>query len=111
MSRYGTTDTVQVTDLTCLWYGAWRTDTVRVNLVRDTGRTTKTSTARGYDIALVTTDLIATPAQVIARYAARWSIEVTFSMSRTSSGSGKRVTASRRPCNGRSPSDCSAIAS
>jgi hypothetical protein len=78
VSRYGTTDTVQVTDLTCLWYGTWRTDTVRVILVRDTGRTTKTSTARGYDIALVTTDLTATPEQIIARYAARWSIEVTF---------------------------------
>ena len=78
VSRYGATDTVQVTDLTCLWYGTWRTDTVRVILVRDTGRTTKTSTARGYDIALVTTDLIATPEQIIARYAARWSIEVTF---------------------------------
>lgn len=78
VSRYGTTITVQITDLTCLWYGTWRTDTVRVILVRDTGRTTKTSTARSYDIALVSTDLIATPEQIIARYAARWSIEVTF---------------------------------
>jgi hypothetical protein len=43
-----------------------------------TGRTTKKSTAGGYDIALVTTDLTATPQEIIARYAARWSIEVTF---------------------------------
>jgi hypothetical protein len=78
VSRYGTTSTVKITDITCLWYGTWRTDTVRVILVRDTGRTTKTSISRGYDIALVTTDLTATPEQVIARYAARWSIEVTF---------------------------------
>jgi hypothetical protein len=78
VSRYGTTNTVTITDLTCLWYGTWRTDTVRVILVRDTARTTKTGTARGYDITLVTTDLTATPEQIIARYAARWSIEVTF---------------------------------
>jgi hypothetical protein len=78
VSRYGQTSTVQLTDVTCLWYGSWRTDTVRVILVRDTGRPT-TTTGHGYDIALVTTDLAATPAQIIARYAARWSIEVTFS--------------------------------
>ncbi|MGH3909189.1 MAG: hypothetical protein ACRDTE_34195 [Pseudonocardiaceae bacterium] len=52
--------------------GAWRTDPVRVILLRDTGRTS------GYDLALVTTDLTATPQEIIARYAARWSIEVTF---------------------------------
>lgn len=59
-----------------LWYGTWRTDTVRVVLVRETGK--KTESTKGYGIALVTTDLAATPEQVIARYAARWSIEVTF---------------------------------
>ncbi|MCA1674166.1 MAG: hypothetical protein LC799_18895, partial [Actinobacteria bacterium] len=59
-----------------LWYGTWRTDPVRVILVRDTRRTT--SPTRGYDIALVTTDLTATAEDIIARYAARWAIEVTF---------------------------------
>jgi DDE superfamily endonuclease len=78
VSRYGATSTVQITEQVCLWYGVWRTDTVRVILVRDTGRRTKTSTANGYDIALVTTDLTATPTEIIARYAARWAIEVTF---------------------------------
>ena len=74
--RYGITATCQITERVCLWYGTWRTDPVRVILLRDTGRTTpKTS---GYDIALVTTDLTATPEEIIARYAARWSIEVTF---------------------------------
>jgi hypothetical protein len=76
VSRYGTTSTVTISDVTCLWYGTWRTDTVRVILVRDTGK--KTTAASGYDIALVTTDLDATPEQIIARYAARGSIEVTF---------------------------------
>jgi hypothetical protein len=74
--RYGTTSTVAITELTCLWYGTWRTDTVRVILVHETGK--KTKSTKGYGIALVTTDLAATPEQVIARYAARWSIEVTF---------------------------------
>jgi hypothetical protein len=78
VSRYGTTSTVKITERVCLWYGTWRTDTVRVILVTNTGRTTKTSTAHGYDIALITTDLTATPEEIIARYAARWAIEVTF---------------------------------
>jgi hypothetical protein len=76
VARYGTTATAQVTERVCLWYGTWRTDPVRVILVRDTRRTTNPTS--GYDIALVTTDLDATPEEIIARYAARWSIEVTF---------------------------------
>jgi hypothetical protein len=72
VARYGTTATVALTERLCLWYGTWRTDTVRVILLRDTPRTS------GYDLAVVTTDLTATPEDLIARYAARWSIEVTF---------------------------------
>lgn len=74
VARYGTTATCQITQRTCLWYGTWRTDPVRVILLRKGRRTTSS----GYDIALVTTDLVATAQEVIARYAARWSIEVTF---------------------------------
>ena len=74
VTRYGTTATVQLTERLCLWYGTWRTDPVRVIGLRDTGRTS----GSGYDLALVTTDLTATPEEIIARYAARWSIEVTF---------------------------------
>jgi hypothetical protein len=76
VSRYGATSTVQVSERTCLWYGTWRTDTVRVILLRETGK--NTTATKGYDLALITTDLVATPAAIIARYAARWSIEVTF---------------------------------
>lgn len=78
VSCYGTTRTVQIAEQVCLWYGTWRTDTVRVILVKDNRRTTKASTTNGYDIALVTTDLSATPEEIITRYAARWSVEVTF---------------------------------
>jgi hypothetical protein len=41
-------------------------------------REEETTASKGYDIALVTTDLTATPEEIITRYAARWSIEVTF---------------------------------
>jgi SRSO17 transposase len=74
--RYATTATVQISERVCLWYGTWRTDTVRLILVRDTDR--QTSPGREYDIALVTTDLDASAQDIINRYAARWSIEVTF---------------------------------
>ncbi|MDQ4032978.1 MAG: transposase [Actinomycetota bacterium] len=37
VTRYGTTTPVQITERTCLWYGTWRTDPVRVILLRDTG--------------------------------------------------------------------------
>ena len=89
VSRYGTTSTVTIAERVCLWYGTWRTDTVRVILVTDTGRTTKTSTAGRYDIALITTDLTATAQEIIARYAARWAIEVTFSDVKNILGAGQ----------------------
>jgi hypothetical protein len=76
VSRYGIISTVEIADVTCLWYGTWRTDTVRVLLVRETSK--KTTTTKSYDIALVTTNLAATAEAIIARYAARWSVEVTF---------------------------------
>ena len=38
--------------------------------------------AAGYDLALVTTDTAATAAQVIERYASRWSIEVAIEAAR-----------------------------
>jgi len=33
--RYGRTDAVQITEMVCLWYGSFRSRTVRVILVRD----------------------------------------------------------------------------
>jgi DDE superfamily endonuclease len=72
VSRYGVTSLVRIAEVTCLWFGTWRTDPVRVILLRDTTTTT------GYEIALITTDLTATPEAIIARYAARFAIEVTF---------------------------------
>jgi len=55
---------------------------VQVILIRDTS-------AIGYDLALVTTDLEASPTQVIERYAARWSIEVAIEESKQVFGTGQ----------------------
>jgi hypothetical protein len=53
-----------------------------VILIRD-------GSAAGYDLALVTTDQDASPAQVIERYAARWSIEVAIEDARQVFGTGQ----------------------
>ncbi|MFI5067368.1 MAG: transposase, partial [Streptosporangiales bacterium] len=67
---------------TCLWHAVSGSRPVQVILVRDRSRT-------GYDIALVTTDLDASPAVVIERYAARWSIEVAFEDAKQVFGAGQ----------------------
>lgn len=80
--RYGATATVQVSVTACLWYGVFGPQQVQVILVRDKAKT-------GYDIALVSTDLSATPAQIIERYAARWSIEVAIEDAKQTVGVGQ----------------------
>ncbi len=70
--RYGEQATVAAAVRRCLWYGAFGPQEVQIVLIRDHPQ------ARGYDIALVSTDLNATPAVLVARYAARWSIERGF---------------------------------
>ncbi len=67
--RNGKTATVQAAVITCLWHGVLGARQVQVVLIRD-------RTQAGYDLALATTDLAASPAAVIERYAARWPIEV-----------------------------------
>src|SRR6266511_4156887 len=56
----------------CQWYGALKGQPVQVVLSRPVG------SPDGYQLALVTTDLAATPAQVIERYADRWPVEMVF---------------------------------
>ena len=55
---------------------------MRVVLVRD-------KASAGYDIALVSTDPTATEAQIIERYAARWSIEVAIEDAKQTTGVGQ----------------------
>ncbi|MHB8290472.1 MAG: IS701 family transposase [Acidimicrobiales bacterium] len=82
VTRYGTTATVSVAVLRCLWYGVFGPQRVQVVFVRDKSKT-------GYDVALVTTDLSANPAQVIERYAQRWSIEVAIEDAKQLGGVGQ----------------------
>jgi hypothetical protein len=82
VTRYGTTATIQAAVIACLWHGAFGARPVQVILIRDK------STA-GYDLALATTDLAASPAQVIERYAARWSVEVAIEDAKQIFGAGQ----------------------
>jgi hypothetical protein len=81
VTRYGRTDTVSITVRDCLWYGVFGPQPVRMVLVRD--RQT------GPMLALITTDLAVAAADLVARYAARWAIEVTFFDTRQTLGVGQ----------------------
>lgn len=70
--RYGTDATVYTATITCLWYSVFGPQPVTVVLVRES------ETSRGYHLALVTTDTQANAAQVVERYASRWTIEVAI---------------------------------
>jgi hypothetical protein len=82
VTRYGVSTTVQIAHRRLLWYLPFGTRQVRLVMVRDPG-------ISGYDIALITTDVDATPAQVVERYAARWSIEVAFEDAKQITGVGE----------------------
>jgi hypothetical protein len=91
-SYHGRTDIKHVAAITCLWYGSFHTRKVTVVLSRDE------HTTAGYDLALVTTDLAtaASPAAIVARYARRWSVEVSYSDSRNVLGAGEARNRSRQ---------------
>src|SRR6266542_2131924 len=57
---------------TCLWPAVFGTRPVHVVLVRSP------NAPDGFDLALVSTDLAATPAELVERYATRWSVEMVF---------------------------------
>jgi DDE superfamily endonuclease len=82
VTRYGTPAAVRATTVTCLWPAVFAARPVTVVLTRD-----KPST--GHRLALVTTDTAASPAQVIERYASRWSIEVAIEDARQIFGAGQ----------------------
>jgi DDE superfamily endonuclease len=80
--RYGKTSIVSAAVITCLWHGVFRSRKVTVVLIRD-------RSAAGYDLALASTDTTATAADVIERYAARWSIEVAIEDAKQIFGAGE----------------------
>src|SRR6266542_1648238 len=69
---YGKTLEREVLAIRCVWYGALKGQPVQVILSRPIG------SPDGYQLALVTTDLAATPQQVIERYSDRWPEEMVF---------------------------------
>jgi DDE superfamily endonuclease len=83
---YGRDQAEDLAGITCLWYGCLDTATVRVILARDTATT----------LALVSTDLAASAAALVERYAARWSIEQAFDDARNVLGAGEARTRARR---------------
>jgi hypothetical protein len=87
---YGKRADREVLAIRCLWYGALGAQPVQVVLARPLGA------PDGYQLALVSTDLTSPPANLIERYAARWSIEQTFLDARHVAGVGQARTRTRR---------------
>jgi len=71
VTRYGETGEVLLADIPCLWWGSLNRTPVRLILVRDLDRHRR-------DLALITTDLVTSAEDLVARYCARWSIEQTI---------------------------------
>jgi DDE superfamily endonuclease len=80
---YGRPRTVALTGFTCLWPSVFGARPVQVVLVR------APDAPDGYELALVSTERTATPAELVERYAARWSVEVLFEEARQVAGVGQ----------------------
>jgi hypothetical protein len=87
---YGERRLVEVACWRCLWYGTFGARPVKVVLVRAPGA------PDGYDLALVSTDLGATAATLVERYADRWPVEVLFEESRQVAGVGQARNRTRK---------------
>ena len=68
---YGRAVSPQTFTLDALWYGALRSQLVRMVVVRD-------PSGRRHEEAFFCTDLTQDPAFILQTYAARWTLEVTF---------------------------------
>jgi hypothetical protein len=73
-----------------LWYSVFGARAIQVALARDPADTD------GYQIALISTDVDATPEQLLARYGERWSIEVCFQDAKHVVGVGQARNRTRR---------------
>ena len=80
--RYGKTEQVMLHAFTCLWYDAFETQPVQVVIIQDQDKPC------GYELALVSTDLNATPAQIVERYSDRWPTEVAYEEAKEIFGTG-----------------------
>ncbi len=73
-----------------LWHSVLGARAVRVAIVREP------DDAEGYRVALISTDLEAPAAEIVARYADRWSIEVAFQDAKQTVGVGEARNRVRR---------------
>jgi hypothetical protein len=90
VTRYGRHGLAAVACFTCLWPSVFSTRPVQVVLVR------APDAPDGFDLALVSTDLAATPAELVERYAGRWQVEVCFREARQDAGVGQARNRVRR---------------
>ena len=67
----------------CLWYEAFGSQPVQVVIIQDA------PTPSGYELALISTNLHASAAQLIERYAERWPTEVAYEEAKEQFGVGK----------------------
>jgi Transposase DDE domain len=88
--RYGKTETLMLCAIDCLWRPLGPETPVRVILVKDTSKPS------GYQLALISTDLKATPAKLVERYADRWPIEVSFEEAKEIFGVGHARNRTRK---------------
>jgi hypothetical protein len=82
-TRYAKTELLGARELPCQWYEALNDNPCRLILVAD-----PKDPARA-QLALLTSDPSSTPAQIIERYADRWSIEVCFQDAKHAFGVGQ----------------------
>jgi DDE superfamily endonuclease len=87
---YGHNGIAAIAGFACLWPAVFATRPVQVVLVRDP------AAPDSFDLALVSTDLSATPAALVERYAGRWQVEVCFREARQDAGVGQARNRTRR---------------
>jgi hypothetical protein len=90
VARYGRSETVKIAQVAGLWYGSFGKKAGRLILVRDE------DSDKVYDLALFTIDLVSRAEEIVARYAARWPIEVANAQGKGPFGIGQARNRTRR---------------
>lgn len=83
VGRYGRTETVEVAEVGCIWYGSFGNTPGRCVLVRDT------NSAKPYELALFPVDTASCTTGIVERYATRWSIEAANATGKQHMGVGQ----------------------
>jgi hypothetical protein len=92
VDRYGRREQVRLAELPAIWYGPFRNMPGRLILISEPG-----PAHAGSDyLALFSTDLTSPPEHIVARYAARWSIEVAIFDAKQITGAGQARNRVRR---------------